>query len=252
MIRASHMITVIAGTICMLTMDTTAKAANIMVFSVPPLRSAMSAIIPQFEQSSGHAVNVAYGTPPQLADRLERGEVADVLLITREVSEKLQRQGKIRGPVDIAKVGMGVAIRRGALRPDIGSREGFKRTLLSARSIAYIDPATGAPGGIYLANLFERLGIATELEPKTKRFGPSGAETAVAAGEVELALSQITVITASPGVELAGPLPPEIQNYLEFTASATVSGNDSAGAQSFVTFISSPAAKVVMKAKGFE
>ncbi len=229
-----------------------ATAAEIKVLCVPPLRSAMAELIPAYEKSSGHKITIEYGTPPVLADRVRKGEAIDVLIATRQPAAELQTEGKITGTVDVAKVGMGVAVRKGATKPDIGSVATFKRMLLDARSIAYIDPASGAPGAIYLTGLFDRLGIAADIKPKTKHFGPSGAEAAVAAGEAELALSQVTVISASAGVDLVGPLPAEIQNYLQFTGGMVTGSKNLDIAKEFIAFVSAPASTAIMKSKGFE
>lgn len=226
-------------------------AAEIKAQSLPPLRSALTELVSQFERASGHKVAIEYGTPPELKERLSKGDT-DVLIATKQIIAANVADGWVKGPTDVAKVGMGVAVRSGATRPDISSVDAFKRALINAKSIAYIDPASGAPGGIYLAKLFEGLGIASDLKPKTKHFGPSGAEAAVAAGEIELALSQMTVMTSHKGIEVVGPLPSEIQNYLEFSAGVlSASKNAEAGTQ-FIQFIVSPDSLAKMKARGFQ
>lgn len=233
---------------------TATAGAEIKVLSLPPLRSAMSELLPKYEQSSGNKVTIEYGTPPQLLERLQRGDAADVLIMTKQDISRLQQQDKIEAgsPHDVARVGMGVFVRKGGAKLKVGSVETLKRALLTANSIAYIDPASGAPGGIYLAQLFERLGIAADLKQKTRHFGPSGAETAVASGEVELGLSQVTVIVASPGIELVGSLPPEVQNHLQFTTAVMRGAKQAAAAKGFIEFITSPIAAAAMKAKGYE
>ena len=150
-----------------LCMSTPIDAAEIKVLSLPPLQSAMSDLVPQFERLSDHKVTIEYATPGLLLERLKTTD-ADVVIMTKQGIAALQRQNTIAAgsDTDIAKVGMGVFVRKGAPKPNIGSIENFKRALVTAKSIAYIDPASGAPGGIYLAGLFERLGIAGELKPK--------------------------------------------------------------------------------------
>src|SRR5712671_3770651 len=218
-------------------------AADLVVLSAGPLRSAMSELLPLFEKSSGHKVTIEYATVEPLVDRVSKETVADVVIVTKQPISSLQHEGKIisGSDRDIAKVGMGVEVRRGALKPDISSVESFKRTMLAARSIAYIDPTT-APGGAYLASLFERIGIASDLRGKTKFYGPSGTEAAVAAGEVEIGLSQVTIIAATPGLELVGPLPAEIQNFLQFTAGILVSSKQPNAAKVLIEFLYSPTA----------
>ena len=227
----------------------TVHAAELKVLSVPPLRAALSELVPQFEKASGHKVVVEYGTPPQLVERLK--DAPDVVITTEQAISGLQRGRKVASShAEIARVGMAVFVRTGATEPDVSTVEAFKQTLIAAKSIAYIDPASGAPGGIYLAKLFEQFGIAAVLAPKTKLLGPSGAEKAVAAGDVELGLSQKTVILASTGVELVAALPAAIQNYLTFVAAVTTDSKNPETAKALVTFVAS--SRKVLRAKGYD
>jgi molybdate transport system substrate-binding protein len=237
----------------MLLSASSVAAADIVVLSAGPLRSAMSELVPLFERSSGHKLTIEYATVEPLVDRVSKGAMADVLIVTKQPISSLEHKGKIKSGSDreIAKVGMGVEVRRGASKPDISSIEPFKRTMLAAKSIAYIDPTT-APGGAYIVSLFERLGIAADLRGKTRFYGPSGTEAAVAAGEVEIGLSQLTIIAATPGVELVGPLPVEIQNFLQFAAAILVGSKQPDAAKMLIEFLSSPTAVSIMKLKGFE
>ena len=144
-------------------------------------------------------------------------------------------------------------MRKGAAKPDISSADAFKRSMLAARSIAYPDPAGGGASGIYVASLLERLGIAAEMKPKTKLS--SSAEVlyaSVATGEVEIGFNQISENLVQPTVELAGPLPSAIQNYTQFVPGIVTGSSQTDAARALVTFLSSPAAKTVLKAKGFE
>ena len=145
---------------------------------------------------------------------------------------------------------MAVFVRAGAPKPDVSTVEAFKRTLIAAKSIAYIDPATGAPGGIYLVKLFEQFGIAAALASKTKLLGPSGAEKAVAAGDIELGLSQKTIILASPGVELVAPLPADIQNYLTFVATMATGSKNPDAAKALIDTVAS--SRQSLRAKGYD
>ena len=131
-------------------------------------------MIPDFEKSSGHKITVAYGTAGAVADRVQKGEAADIVTSSVPMIDRLQAQGKVVAGdrVIIAKVGVGAFVRKGAAKPDISSVDAFKRSMLAARSIAYPDPAGGGASGIYVASLLERLGIAVEMKPKTKLFPP--------------------------------------------------------------------------------
>jgi molybdate transport system substrate-binding protein len=136
---------------------------------------------------------------------------------------------------------------------DISSVDAFKRSMLAARSITYPDPAGGGASGIYMASLLERLGMAGEMKPKTK-LSPSGTVlyASVATGDVEIGFNQISEVLAQPSVEFAGPLPSEIQNYTEFVPGIVTGSNQIDAAKTLVTFLSSPAAQVILKSKGFE
>src|SRR5215203_5992394 len=234
-----------------ITAGSTATAAEIRVLSASALHPAIDALIPDFEKSSGHKVTVAYGTAGAVADRVQKGEAADIVLSSVPMIDRLQAQGKVVAGdrVIIAKVGVGAFMRTGAAKPDISSADAFKRSMLAAKSIAYPDPAGGGASGIYVASLLERLGIAAEMKPKTKL---ATLYASVASGEVEIGFNQVSEILAQPTVELAAPLPPAVQNYTQFAPGIVIGGGQTDAARALVTFLYSPAAKTVLKAKGFE
>ena len=188
-------------------------------------------------------------------NRVQKGEAVDIVISAVPLIDQLQAQGKVvaGSRVSFAKVGVGVFVRKGAAKPDIASADAFKRSLLAARSIAYVDPAGGGASGIYVASLLERLGIAAEMKPKTKLFpAGKGLYAGVAAGEADIGFNQISEILDIPTVEFAGPLPPEIQNYTQFVPGIVTGSSQPDAARALVTFLSSPAAQTVLKAKGFE
>jgi len=237
-----------------ITAGRTARADEIKLQCAVALHPAIDALIPDFEKSSGHKVTVAYGTAGAVADRVQKGEAADLVISSVPVIDRLQAQGKVvaGSRVIIAKVGVGTFVRKGAAKPDISSADAFKRSMLAAKSIAYPDPAGGGASGIYVASLLERLGIAAEMTPKTKLSTLGALYASVASGDVEIGFNQVSEILAQPTVELVGPLPPAIQNYTQF-APGIVSGSSHAEAGgALVTFLTSPAAQTVLKAKGFE
>ena len=236
------------------TAGSTTSAAEIKLLSASALHPAIDALIPDFEKSSGHKVTVAYGTAGAVADRVQKGEAADIVISSVPMIDRLQAQGKVVAGdrVIIAKVGVGAFVRKGAAKPDISSADAFKRSMLAARSIAYPDPAGGGASGIYVANLLERLGIAAEMKPKTKLATLGTLYNSVASGDVEIGFNQVSEILAQPTVELVGPLPPAIQNYTQFAAGIVTSSSQADAARALVAFVSSPATQVVLKAKGFE
>lgn len=234
--------------------STTARAAEVKLLSASALHPAIDALIPDFEKSSGHKITVAYGTAGAVADRVHKGEAADIVISSVPMIDRLQAQGKVVAGdrVIIAKVGVGAFVRKGSAKPDISSVDAFKRSMLAARSIAYPDPAGGGASGIYVASLLERLGIAAEMKSKTKLSTLGTLYASVASGEVEIGFNQVSEILAQPTVELAGPLPPAIQNYTQFLPGIVTGSRQTDAARALVTFLYSPAAKTVLKAKGFE
>jgi molybdate transport system substrate-binding protein len=203
-------------------------------------------------------VTIDYGTAGAIAGRIQAGEAADVVIVSRAQLEKLEGQGKVApgSRVNVAGVGIGVAVRKGAPKPDISSVEAFKHALSAAQSIGYVDPALGSSSGIYVAGLLDRLGLAQSLESKIRRVRFEGAIEevfqGVAKGEVEMQIGQISEIVISPGVDLAGPLPPELQNATLLAAGVVTTSKASEAAKALIQFMSSPASAVVLKAKGFE
>jgi molybdate transport system substrate-binding protein len=233
-----------------------ACAADIKILGGSAVIPPMEVLISQFERTSGHRVIADFdGAIGAMTKRIQAGEAADVVIVSRQQIESLEKDGKVLAGTrtDFARLGVGVFVRKGAPKPDISSVEAFKRTLLTGKSIGYNDPAAGAPVSIYLAGLFERLGIAAEMSRKTVVFKQRSERfAAVARGDVEIGFNQISEILAVPDVDLVGPLPQAIQNYTDFAAAVVSNSKHPDVARQFVTFIASPAAISVMKAKGFE
>jgi len=239
-----------------ITAGSTARADEIKLLCAVALQPGIIALIPDFEKSSGHKVTITYGTVGAVADRVQKGEAVDIAISSGQLIDQLQAQGKVvpGSRVNIAKVGVGVFVRKGGTKPDLTSVDGFKRSLLAAKSIAYVDPSGGGASGIYMASLLEQLGIAAEMKPKTKLFPPAEALYAsVATGEADMGFNQISEILAQPTVELAGPLPPAIQNYTQFAAGIiTPRSSQTDAGRALVAFLSSPVAQTGLKAKGFD
>jgi len=215
----------------------------------------MAELVPKFEASSGHKVTFDWGTVGGMAERVRQGEAADVVIAAGPQVEALEKVGKVvaGSRTDLAKAGVGVFVRKGAVKPDIGSVDAFKRAMLAAKSIGWNDPAAGAPVSIYMLVLFERLGIAAEMKDRTVTFKQRSERfEAVARGDVEIGFNQVSEILAAPGVDLVGPLPPAIQHYTLFTAAIVASSKEQDASRALLRFVSSPDARAVMKAKGFD
>jgi molybdate transport system substrate-binding protein len=233
-----------------------ATAAQIKILAGSAIETAMAVLIPQFEQSSGHKVAFDFdGAIGAMSDRVQEGEAADVVVVSGLQIEMLERQGKVASGsrADIAKVGIGLFVRKGAPKPDISSVDAFKRTMVAAKSIGWNDPAAGAPVSIYMIGVLERLGIADAMKPKTVAFKERSERfAAVARGDVEIGFNQISEIMAAQGVDLVGPLPGPIQNHTLFAGGIVAASKEQEAAKALIRFISSPAAQATWKAKGFD
>ena len=233
-----------------------AAADDVKVLAGSAVDTSFAVLIPRYERASGDKVLFdGDGAIGQMAKRVEAGEAADVLVVSRPQIEALEQKGHlVPGTARvIGRMGVGVFVRKGAPKPDISTPQAFKSTMLAAKSIGYNDPALGAPVSLYLLGLFERMGIAGEMKQKTvvfrqrsERFAP------VARGEVEIGFNQLGEIIVQPGIDLVGPLPAPIQNYTVFTAAVVAAGRQPQAAKRFIDFIASRDAAAVLRAKGFE
>jgi len=227
-----------------------AQAAEIKVLSSNAVKTVLEELGPRFEKATEHKLVITFSSAAALKSNIEKGEAFDLAILTASAADDLIRQGKLAAATrtDLVRSGAGVAIRKGAPKPDISTTDAFKRTLLNAKSIGYVEQ--GATG-LYLKGLLERLGIAEELKPKTKLLA-TGAAEAVANGEVEIGMTQISEILPYAEAQLAGPLPPEIQLYTVFPAAISASAKEPEAAKALIKFLTSPAAASVIKAKGME
>jgi molybdate transport system substrate-binding protein len=236
-----------------------ADAAELKILASGALKLALPQLIADFQKSSPDTVTVEYGPAGSIADRVSKGDAADVAIVTRSQLENLEDKGKIvaGSRVDIAGIAVGVAIRKGAPKPDIGSVEAFKRALLATRAIGYRDPATGSTSGIFTARMIEELGLAKQLQPKTKLDNSNGDHPedvfqGLVRGDVEMQIGQITEIVIAPGVELAGPLPAEIQKVTMLAAGIVTTSKLPDSARALVGFLSGPSAAALLQANGFQ
>lgn len=229
---------------------TAAHAAEIKVLSTIGVRSVMNELGPRFEQASGHRLAVAYDVASVLKRQIDAGAPFDVAILTLAATDDLMRQGRILSGswAGIARSGHGLAVRAGAPRPDIATADAFKRALLGAKSIAY---SREGASGIYFAGLLERLGIAEAMKGRTRRAGGDVAEL-VARGEVEMAVQLIPELIAVRGVELAGPFPPELQNYVQFAAGVSALARQPDAARALIRYLTQPEAIPIIKSKGME
>jgi molybdate transport system substrate-binding protein len=245
--------TLTLGAICLLSL-TQANAAEIKVLTAGAYKQVVVALVPDFEKLTGHKVTVDNDTAGGLKKRIEGGETFDVTVITPTVIDDLIAKGKIAAGsrLNLASVGVGVVVKEGAPKPDVSSVEAFKHALLAAKSVAYIDPASGGSSGIYIDKLLERLGIADQVRPKAKLKKGGHVADLIVSGEAELGLHQISEIVPVKGAALVGPLPKEIQNTTTYAAGLSASAASKDAAQAFIKTLSGRAAAAVLKSKGME
>jgi molybdate transport system substrate-binding protein len=244
----------LAGALAIVAGGQAARAAEIKLLTAGAMRAVVVALLPDFEKETGHKVAIDNATAGTLKKRIEDGEAFDVAIITPAVVDDLAGKGKIvaGSRIDLAKVGMGVAVKEGAAVPDIGSVEAFKRMLLAAKSVAYIDPKAGGSSGIYFDKLLDRLGIGDQIRPKAKLKQGGYVAELVASGEAEVAIHQISEIVPVKGAILVGPLPADVQNFTTYSAGLGAAARDAAAAKALIQFIAGPASGPILKTKGME
>jgi molybdate transport system substrate-binding protein len=237
-----------------LAMTQAASAAEIRVISGGAFKQVLTAMTAEFEKQTGHKVSLTFRTVGQNLKAIDGGEVFDVAVLTPAAIDDLTKAGKVMpaSRADLAKTGVGVVVKEGAPKPDISSVDAFKRTLLAAGSVAYIDPAAGGSSGIYVGKLLERLGIAKEVNAKAKLIPGGAVAEHIAKGEAELGVHQISEILHVQGATLVGPLPPEIQNYTVYSAGIGASAKQPEAAKALVTFLAGPGAAPIIRSKGME
>ncbi len=214
-------------------------------------------LAPRFERETGNRLAVVLGPSLVLETRLLEGEVADVAIVTGPGAKELVGRGKIVAGslVDVARSLIGVAVPKGAPRPDLSSAAGFKRAMLAAKSIALSKPVGGGASGAHMAKVFEELGITAAMAAKAK-YGAGGAAglagLVVRRGEADIGLQQMAELIAVADIDVVGPLPQDIQSATMFTAGIPTSASHSDAARAAIEFLTTPAAKAVIKAKGLE
>jgi molybdate transport system substrate-binding protein len=232
-----------------------AQAADMKVISGGAFKQVLNDLLRQYTKETGRKVDVTYQTVGQHLKLIAAGdETFDVAVLTPEAIDALAKEGKVvaGSRVDLAKTGVGVVVKQGTPLPDISTVDAFKRTLLAAKSVAYIDPKAGGSSGIYVAKLLETLGIAKEVNAKAVLVHGGAVATHIVDGEAEIGIHQISEILAVKGAVLVGPLPAAIQNFTVYSAGVSSASADQAGATALVKFLSGPHALPIIKAKGME
>jgi molybdate transport system substrate-binding protein len=233
-----------------------ASAAEVKVMISGGLTAAYKALIPEYEHASGNTVVTAFGpsmgtTQNAIPVRLERGEPVDVLILVGYALDELIKRGKAvaDGRTDLVRSPIGIAVRAGAPKPDISSVDALKRTLLSAKSVAYSDSASG----VYVSTeLFSKLGIAEEMKGKAKMIPATPVGEIVAHGDAEIGFQQISELMPVPGIDIVGQLPAEVQKITVFSAGVSTTSKEPDAARSLIKFLASPQAAPVLIKTGLE
>ena len=232
-----------------LVLSPVAEAAELKIIVGGSMTASINAIAPEFEKATGHKLVTHFDSTPNIITRVNSGTPFDAVVVPVDVFKDAAAKARFAvGPtIDIARVGYGVIVRSGAPKPDISTPDAFKKALLDAPSVALL-PTSAA--GAYVAKVFERLGIAEAVKAKTKVAAtPAGIPEAVAKGEAELGVF-LTNVLISPGVELVGPFPGDLQQELVFSAAAAADTREPDAAKALIDYLRSPAATAVIKAKG--
>ena len=246
--------TIPALAVILLTMTGGAHAAEINALITTAMKAAIDELTPSVERASGHTLRVAYGPSGGLARRFNAGEPADFIAVDSNVLDELIKQGKVLpGRTDIARTGIGIAVRKGTPKPDVSSPEALKRALIAAKSIGHTAPAGGGVTAMHLLGVFEKLGIANEVAAKTKLAagGPSGrVSVLVSSGEAELGLQLVSELMSNPEVEVIGLLPPDLQLIAVISAGISAGAKQPEAAKALIGHLAAPAALPVYKSKG--
>ena len=229
-------------------------AADIKVLTAGAFKPVLTAVVADFEKQSGHKVTVENDTAGALLKRISGGESFDLVVLTPGALDELTKSGKVvtGSATTLARVAIGVAVKRGAPLPDISTVAAFQSALLAARAVAYIDPAAGGSSGIYLSSLFEKMGMADRIKAKAVLVPGGLVAQRVVNDQADIAIHQISEILAVPGAVLVGPIPAEIQNYTVYAGGLSASAKELGAARSLLAALKSDSAREIMKSKGLE
>lgn len=233
---------------------TKSPSAELIVFCAGAVQSVVRGLVETHRQTSGNIVKIEAGTVGSIAQRVAEGAAGDVVIATVDGLAALAEAGKVDGASirDLGTLGVGVAVRTGAPKPDIRDVEAFRNSLLAAKSVVHGNPAKGGQSGIHIATVLAQLGIDKQLGPKLHIRDTSRECFAdVAKGDIEIGLGQISEIIANSDVALAGPFPAAIQGGVTYSAAVLTTAKNKQEAAELIQYLTGPAAKNKFKAMGF-
>lgn len=231
-----------------------AQAAEIKVLSAGAVGTALKALAADYQKERHNTVTLTFGNVGQIQDKLKAGEPADIIILSQPALADLAKaRGLVAGSAKVlGRVGMGVAIKAGAPKPNIGTPETFTAALLATPSIAYSDPAGGGSSGIFFDKLIQKLGIADKIRAKAVLIRGGSAADQIAQGKAAMAVQNSSELIDVPGIEYVGAFPAADQNYITYSAGVAVKSSEPNIALSFIRFITSPSAAKRWHAAGFE
>jgi molybdate transport system substrate-binding protein len=230
-----------------------AEAADLKLLTAGAFKPVAVEIVAEFEKRTGNKVTIDNDTAGGLSKRVAAGEYFDVVIMPPLVLGPF-----LGGKLDessakpLARAGIGVAVKEGAAKPDLSSVDSFKKALLAARSVGYVDPASGGSSGIYLAKLFEKMGIAEQLKPKTVLVKGGVVAEKVASGEAEIGLQQASELMVVPGAVFVGPIPLDLQNYTIYSGAVSTASRNRAAADALMLALADPKNLPLLKKKGLD
>ncbi|SDG65003.1 substrate-binding domain-containing protein [Paraburkholderia phenazinium] len=245
-----------AALLCVSLFAPSAHAVDLHVMNSGGFTAAYKLLAPKYEAKSGDTLNIAYGpsmgnSPEAIPNRLARNEPADVVIMVGYALDKLIAEGKVipGSRVELADSRIGMVVRAGEPKPDIGSVEAFRKTLLEAKSVAYSDSASG----VYIQNeLFEKMGIEAQMKPKATMIPKIPVASVVAKGDYQLGFQQVSELLPVPGVEFVGKIPESLQSVTRFAAGIPVSAAHPREAKRFLDFLASPEAAPDVASTGLD
>ena len=234
---------------------TAATAANIKILSPGATEGVLNEHLPQFERGSGHQATISYGPAGNIAARVRKGEAIDVLISSQPEAERLRKEGlAVEGSQAIvARVGIGIFVRRGDPKPDFSSADAFLRALATAKVIAYADPKLGGSASILVADLLRSLDVTGSIGARTRLVPPAKPLVdLVAGGGVDFGFQPVAQIFLDPRIEYVGPIPTPYQHYTNYVASLVASSKQPEAYKALLTFLDTPEATASWRSKGFE
>ena len=232
-----------------------ANAADIKILSPGATEGVLNELLPQFNQASGHRATINYGPAGNVANRVRKGEVVDVVISSESEAERLRKEGIVvdGSQAIVARTGIGIFVRKGDPKPDISTGDAFVRALTRAKVIAYADPKLGGSSSILVAEIMRSLDVTGSISDRTRLAPPAKPLVdLVAGGGIDFGFQPIPQIFLDPRIDYVGPIPAPYQHYTNYVASLVATSKQQDAYQGLLTFLDSPAAAKVFRSQGFE